>query len=51
VVALIDDFDTLNRRQREAYEACARRFDWHRIGRHLVDSVRELDRPALRAAA
>ena len=27
----------LNRRQREAYEACAARFDWQRIGRHLVD--------------
>ena len=51
VVALIDDFDALNRLQREAYEACARRFDWQRIGRHLVDSIRDLDRPMLRAAA
>jgi glycosyltransferase involved in cell wall biosynthesis len=46
VVALIDDFATLNRRQREAYEACALRFDWQRIGRHLVDSIRELERPS-----
>jgi glycosyltransferase involved in cell wall biosynthesis len=46
VVALIDDFETLNRRQREAYEACALRFDWRRIGRHLVDSVGALERPS-----
>jgi glycosyltransferase involved in cell wall biosynthesis len=46
VVALIDDFETLNRRQREAYDVCAMRFDWQRIGRHLVDSIRELERPA-----
>jgi glycosyltransferase involved in cell wall biosynthesis len=46
VVALIDDFDTLNRRQREAYAACALRFDWRRIGQHLVDSVAALERPS-----
>jgi glycosyltransferase involved in cell wall biosynthesis len=46
VVALIDDFDTLNLRQREAYEACALRFDWQRIGQHLVDSVATLERPS-----
>jgi glycosyltransferase involved in cell wall biosynthesis len=46
VVALIDDFDTLNLRQREAYEACALRFDWRRIGQHLVDSVATLERPS-----
>lgn len=45
VVALIDDFATLNRRQREAYDACALRFDWPRIGRHLVDGIRGLARP------
>ena len=45
VVALIDDFDTLNRRQRAAYAACALEFDWQRIGRHLVDSVAALERP------
>jgi glycosyltransferase involved in cell wall biosynthesis len=45
VVALIDDFETLNRRQQEAYQACAMRFDWQRIGRHLVDSIGELERP------
>jgi glycosyltransferase involved in cell wall biosynthesis len=46
VVALIDDFEALNRRQREAFAACAMRFDWRRIGRHLVDSIRELERPS-----
>jgi len=54
VVALIDDFGTLNRRQREAYDACAMRFDWSRIGRHLVDTIRSLERvsaPAPVAAA
>ncbi len=45
VVALIDDFETLNSRQRAAYDACAMRFDWQRIGRHLVDSIRRLERP------
>jgi glycosyltransferase involved in cell wall biosynthesis len=45
VVALIDDFAALNRRQHEAYEACAMRFDWRRIGRHLVDSIGGLERP------
>ena len=49
VVALIDDFETLNRRQREASEACALRFDWPRIGRHLVDGIRGLERPRRRA--
>jgi glycosyltransferase involved in cell wall biosynthesis len=51
VVALIDDFATLNRRQREAYDACAMRFDWPRIGRHLVDTIRSLERPWERASA
>jgi glycosyltransferase involved in cell wall biosynthesis len=46
VVALIDDFDTLNRRQRAAFDACEMRFDWQRIGRHLVDEIRKLERPA-----
>jgi glycosyltransferase involved in cell wall biosynthesis len=49
VVALIDDFETLNRRQREASEACALRFDWPLIGRHLVDGIRGLERPRRRA--
>jgi glycosyltransferase involved in cell wall biosynthesis len=48
VVALIDDFAALNRRQREAYQACAMRFDWQRIGKHLVDSIRGLERPTRR---
>lgn len=40
IVALIDDFPQLNRRQEQAYAACADRFDWTRIGRHLVASIR-----------
>jgi glycosyltransferase involved in cell wall biosynthesis len=51
VAALIDDFEILNRRQREAYDACSMRFDWRRIGRHLVDSVRGLERPSWPASA
>jgi glycosyltransferase involved in cell wall biosynthesis len=43
VVGLIDDFETLNRRQREAFDACSISFDWHRIGRHLIDSIAQLD--------
>ena len=50
VVELIDDFAALNRRQREAYDACAMRFDWPRIGRHLVDTIRSLG-PATRVPA
>lgn len=44
VVALIDDFAELNRRQMLAYEACAPRFDWLPIGRHLLRSIARLDR-------
>ncbi|HYD07818.1 MAG TPA: glycosyltransferase [Reyranella sp.] len=51
VVAVIDDFETLNRRQRHAYDACAMRFDWQRIGRHLVDTIRDLGRPRRAPAA
>ena len=40
VVALIDDFPSLNARQELAYAACADRFDWGRIGRHLVARMR-----------
>jgi glycosyltransferase involved in cell wall biosynthesis len=43
VAGLIDDFAALNRRQREAYDACTLRFDWPRIGRHLVDTIRSLE--------
>ena len=39
VVELIDDFGSLNRRQAAAYEACATRFDWQRIGRHLLAHI------------
>jgi glycosyltransferase involved in cell wall biosynthesis len=40
VVALIDDFPSLNARQELAYAACADRFDWDRIGRRLVAHMR-----------
>jgi polysaccharide biosynthesis protein PslH len=52
VVALIDDFATLNRRQHAAFEACAMRFDWQRIGLHLIDHIARLEaRPRERAGA
>ncbi|MBV8393406.1 MAG: glycosyltransferase [Alphaproteobacteria bacterium] len=55
VVALIDDFGELNRRQRLAYDACAARFDWERVGRHLVGHMHRLRdgaaRPATRAVS
>ncbi len=44
VLRLIDDFDTLNRRQMAAFEACAVRFDWNRIGRHLLGHIRRAGR-------
>lgn len=40
VIALIDDFATLNARQAAAYDACAERFDWRRIGDRLLESIR-----------
>jgi glycosyltransferase involved in cell wall biosynthesis len=40
VIALIDDFETLNRRQALAFDACVARFDWHRVGEHLFDAIR-----------
>ncbi len=46
VVELIDDFEELNRRQTLAFEACAARFDWPPIGRHLVRSIARLEPPA-----
>ena len=44
VVALIDDFELLNRRQVAAFEACATRFDGLRIARHLLELI-EQSRP------
>jgi glycosyltransferase involved in cell wall biosynthesis len=44
VPPLIDDFGTLNRRQIAAFEACAIRFDWDRIGQHLLDHIRRAGR-------
>jgi glycosyltransferase involved in cell wall biosynthesis len=49
VVALIDDFSGLNARQERAYAACADRFDWDRIGRHLVAHMRGTSDRRLRA--
>jgi hypothetical protein len=50
VVALIDDFAELNRRQVLAFEACAARFDWPPIGRHLLRSIARLDPPGTDSA-
>jgi glycosyltransferase involved in cell wall biosynthesis len=50
VLALIDDFATLNGWQERAYVACSDRFDWDRIGRDLragvEAAVRQPPRPA-----
>ncbi|SKA20816.1 Glycosyltransferase involved in cell wall bisynthesis [Enhydrobacter aerosaccus] len=46
VLALIDDFEALNARQQAAFEACAVRFDWPRIGRHLIGHIKRADRRA-----
>jgi polysaccharide biosynthesis protein PslH len=53
VVELIDDFPRLNAWQAAAYEACADRFDWRRIGHHLVQHIRKAERlsPAARRDA
>ncbi len=45
VVQLIDDFAELNRRQMLAFDACAARFDWLPVGRHLLRSIARLDPP------
>jgi glycosyltransferase involved in cell wall biosynthesis len=42
VVGLIDDFATLNRRQVAAFDACAARFDWQRIGQHLLAHIERI---------
>jgi glycosyltransferase involved in cell wall biosynthesis len=44
VVELIDDFPRLNAWQAAAYNACADRFDWLRIGHHLVQHIRKAER-------
>jgi len=49
VVALIDDFPTLNARQERAYAACADRFDWGRIGRRLMAHMRSATEVEIRA--
>jgi glycosyltransferase involved in cell wall biosynthesis len=49
VVELIDDFPRLNAWQAAAYDACADRFDWRRIGHHLVQHIRKAERLSPRA--
>jgi glycosyltransferase involved in cell wall biosynthesis len=49
VVELIDDFPRLNAWQVAAYDACADRFDWRRIGHHLVQHIRKAERLPPRA--
>jgi glycosyltransferase involved in cell wall biosynthesis len=44
VVELIDDFPRLNAWQAAAYDACADRFDWLRIGHHLVQHIDKAER-------
>jgi glycosyltransferase involved in cell wall biosynthesis len=44
VVSLIDDFATLNWRQAAAFEACASRFDWNRVGEHLLAHIAKVER-------
>lgn len=44
VISLIDDFEALNRRQTAAFEACATRFDWNRIGEHLLGHIGQVER-------
>jgi glycosyltransferase involved in cell wall biosynthesis len=51
VVALIDDHAEMNRRQALAYDACAARFDWLPIGRHLLRAIERLGPARARAAA
>jgi len=46
VVELIDDFPRLNAWQAAAYEACADRFDWRRVGHHLVQHLATAERPS-----
>jgi glycosyltransferase involved in cell wall biosynthesis len=49
VVELIDDFPRLNAWQAAAYDACADRFDWRRIGHHLMQHIHRAERLSPRA--
>lgn len=44
VAELIDDFPRLNAWQAAAYDTCTDRFDWRRIGRHLVQHLAKAGR-------
>lgn len=45
VLALIDEFATLNAYQERAWTACVDTFDWSRIGRRLVDAIGKVAEP------
>src|SRR5436853_4699019 len=49
VLDLVDDFPRLNAQHALAYTACADRFDWHRIGRHLLRHIARAERSTVRA--
>lgn len=51
VVALVDDFAEMNRRQALAFDACAARFDWRTVGRHLLRAIERLGPAKARAGA
>jgi hypothetical protein len=55
VVSVIDDYQTLNVRHERAFAACQHRFDWPRIGRHLIARIGQVERrrgaPASAAAS
>jgi len=44
IVEIIDDFARLNAWQSAAYDACVDRFDWLRIGQHLMQHIRKAGR-------
>jgi hypothetical protein len=49
VLELIDDFVELSARQVRAYDACANRFDWQRIGQHLMRHIARGERSPIKA--
>ncbi len=42
VLSVIDNFAVLNQRQQAAFDACAARFDWRRIGRRLLAHIERI---------
>jgi glycosyltransferase involved in cell wall biosynthesis len=51
MLALIDDFATLNAWQDRAYAACSDMFDWDRIGRDLRAAIEAAAEPRAKAAS